>query len=263
MANLPGVYTAKKKNGDIYYRASFTFKSKHISLGSFDTETEANKAYQEALALSSDNSISISSYSKDNALSFTKWVVIINFRDNGIYIKTPVYLKNKLFSYYISPDDVYIFDAEDLFFYSTHTIMKRGGHLFVADFGMQINIASRYGIKSYAVENRDYYFLNGDNHDYRYSNLIIVNKYRGVQVQNQGSDSEYYLTQILINGNYIVGRYNSEIKAAIAYNKAVDILTAKGINKQFEKNYIEGLSSNDYLSIYNSLKISNQIQRFE
>lgn len=263
MTNLQGVYTAKKKNGEIYYRASFTFKSKHISLGSYDSEMMASKAYKEAVALSSDSSITISSYSKDNVLSFTKWVVIINFRDNGIYIKTPIYLKNKLFSYYLSPDDVYIFDVDDLFFYSTHTIMKRGGHLFVADFGMQINIASRYGIKSYAVENRDYYFLNGDNHDYRYSNIIIVNRYRGVQVQNKGTASEFYLTQILINGNYIVGRYNTEIKAAIAYNKAVDTLLAQGINKKYEKNYIDGLSSKDYKQIYNSLKISNQIQTFE
>ena len=40
----PGVYIAKKKDGTIYYRSSFTYKSKHISLGSFATEKEAHKA---------------------------------------------------------------------------------------------------------------------------------------------------------------------------------------------------------------------------
>ena len=40
MKNLPGVFKAQKKNGDIYYRSSITFRSKHISLGSFDNDGE-------------------------------------------------------------------------------------------------------------------------------------------------------------------------------------------------------------------------------
>ena len=43
-----GVYSAKKKDGTIYFRSSFTYKNKHISLGSFATEKEAHKAYLEA-----------------------------------------------------------------------------------------------------------------------------------------------------------------------------------------------------------------------
>ncbi len=39
-----GVYAATKKDGTQYYRSSITFKSKHISLGSFPTETEAARA---------------------------------------------------------------------------------------------------------------------------------------------------------------------------------------------------------------------------
>lgn len=31
---MTGVYEARKKSGEIYYRASFTYKNKHISLGS-------------------------------------------------------------------------------------------------------------------------------------------------------------------------------------------------------------------------------------
>ena len=51
MANLPGVTPATKKDGTIYYRSSMTIQSKHISLGSFPTEEQAAKAYQEAIAI--------------------------------------------------------------------------------------------------------------------------------------------------------------------------------------------------------------------
>ena len=37
-----GVYPACKKNGSIYYRASLTYRSKHISLGSADDEATAD-----------------------------------------------------------------------------------------------------------------------------------------------------------------------------------------------------------------------------
>ena len=44
----PGVFSASKKDGTIYFRSSFTYKNKHISLGSFSTEKDAHKAYLEA-----------------------------------------------------------------------------------------------------------------------------------------------------------------------------------------------------------------------
>ena len=40
-----GVYIAKKKDNTEYYRVSFTFKNKHISLGSFDDIKKAEKVY--------------------------------------------------------------------------------------------------------------------------------------------------------------------------------------------------------------------------
>ena len=46
-SNLPGVFTAKKKDGTIYYRASLTFKRRHISLGSFSCADDASRAYKE------------------------------------------------------------------------------------------------------------------------------------------------------------------------------------------------------------------------
>lgn len=259
MSDNRGVYTAKKKNGDIYYRSSFTFRGRHISLGSYACEAGAAAAYREAVSLT-NSLLTVSDYTDSSSLPFVKWVVIINFRDNGLYIKTPIYLKKNMFYYYLSEQDVYIFDADDLFFYSTHKIMKRGGHLFVADFGMQISIASRYGIKNYAVEGKDYYFINGDNHDYRYSNIAVINRYNGVSVHGRGTAKEHYMAKIHINGDYIIGRYETETEAAIAYNKAVDILCGRGLAKNYEKNYIEALSPEDYRNIYDSINVSYKLR---
>ena len=48
MDKLPGVFTATKKDGSTYYRASITINNKHISLGSYDDASMANRAYKEA-----------------------------------------------------------------------------------------------------------------------------------------------------------------------------------------------------------------------
>ncbi|MDE6698974.1 MAG: hypothetical protein K2J91_05825, partial [Lachnospiraceae bacterium] len=96
-----GVFVAKKKNGEIYYRASFNYKGKHISLGSFVDEDTAHKAYLEAVMLTNTPSFTIERYTDSNILNFEKWVSIINFRDNGIYFKNPIYLRPKYFEYYI------------------------------------------------------------------------------------------------------------------------------------------------------------------
>ena len=56
---LQGVYTAARKDGTIYYRSNITYKSKHISLGSFDSELSASRAYATAstILLKETNSI--------------------------------------------------------------------------------------------------------------------------------------------------------------------------------------------------------------
>ena len=56
---LTGVFQARKKDGSIYYRANITYRSKHISLGSFPLETAAHQAYLEADCLLQDDSIRI------------------------------------------------------------------------------------------------------------------------------------------------------------------------------------------------------------
>ena len=126
MKRLPGVFEAKKKDGSIYYRASITFRSKHISLGSFPTELQAGQAYKEAkLLLETPTALTPDDYPADSCpvLSFAKWISLINFKNNGFYIKTPIYLRSNFFSYYLSPTDVLTFDADDLFYYSNHSIM--------------------------------------------------------------------------------------------------------------------------------------------
>jgi hypothetical protein len=255
---LKGVYLAKKKDGTAYYRSSFTYKNKHISLGSFDNEKDANKAYDEAQYVSLKNSITINMYNENWVLPFEKMVIIINLRDNGIYFGTPIYVRSKFFYYYFSLDYVLKFDIDELFYYSSHKIMKRDGHLFVADYGMQVNILSRYGIRNYAVSGKDYIFLNGDDTDFRHENLQLVNNYFGVEkVIFRGK--ERYRARINIPGYYTIGHYHTEIDAAIAYNKAIDILKNNGINKNYTPNYIEGITASAYAETYSKLKISEKI----
>lgn len=255
---LPGAYLAFKKNKTAYYRSGITFQNKHISLGSFASEQDAHQAYLEASHLLSDFSTTIDNiFSLPTILSFDKGISLLNFRDNHIYFKNPIYLRNNYFVYYLSPSEELKFDIDDLFYYSSHKIMRRQGHLFVNDYGMQINILSRYGIKNYAVAGRDYYFANEDSWDLRYSNIIIVNRYYGVtKITSHGTSS--YKVQIHINGYYTVGTYHSEEEAAIAYNKAVDLAKKSGISKNFQTNYLENYSPREYADIYSQIKISKK-----
>lgn len=257
-----GVFEAKKKNGEIYYRSSLTYKKKHISLGSFSTSREAHKAYLEGNQLINNKTLTILSYGHDHSIPFDKWVIIINFRDNNIYFGKPIYLKQRMFEYYLSPSCILKFDMDDLFYYSSHKIMQRGGHYFVADYGMQVNLVSRYGIKNYAVEGKDFVFINGDKTDFRRENLEIWNSYNGVTIENKNGQYTYTV-RIHINGNYIVGTYNTEIEAAIAYNKAIDILHKKGVRKNYAPNYIEEISAREYAEIYTNVGISKRLLNYK
>ncbi|MBP5331314.1 MAG: hypothetical protein J6Y89_05635 [Lachnospiraceae bacterium] len=251
--NLPGVFRAEKKNGSTYFRASVTYKGKHISLGSFDDENEAHRAYVNASALlgrsengsTGSQNLDISdvlSYETSGApLSFSKWVMLINLRDNGIYCRGPIYLRTRYFDYYIDPRTILRFDAQELFYYTNHAIQRRGGHLFVSDYGSQLNILNRYGVPSYAVKGRDYYFKNGDEYDFRAGNIVIINRYHGVMNETvQGKP--VYTARIHVNGDLIIGRYDEETDAAIAYNKAADTLRANGFTITYIDNYIDDIS---------------------
>ncbi len=258
----PGVYKTTKKDGTIYYRGNITYGGKHISIGSFDTETKCNNAYNEAWMLLRDPEISILQCSSFiNELSFDKCVTLINYRDNKIYIKTPIYLQKNYFLYYLDKSTILKFDNDDLFYYSSHKIQYRGGHMFVSDYGMQYNILGRYGIKPYSVKGKDYLFANGDDTDYRYSNIIVVNKYHGV-FQEERNGKTVYKAKIHLNGDFLIGRYRDEATAAIAYNKAVDLCRSRGMTKSFPTNFITECSPREYADIYTETKISSRLYKF-
>lgn len=255
-----GVYVAKKKNGEVYYRASFTYKNKHISLGSFESMEKANSAYEFATRLI-NSELSIDDYSLDFAIDFEKYVLIINFRDNGIYLSNPIYVRKNYISYYLSLHEEMKFSIDDLFYYMSHKILRRGNHLYVNDYGMQISLRQRYGIKNYAVEGKDFVFCNGDVLDYRYENIKIINTYQGVE-QVLYNKKNCFKVKIHVNGDYIVGYYEDAIKAAIAYNKAADVLKKTGINKNYAINYVDNISGKTYANIYSELEISEKISTF-
>lgn len=274
-ANTTGIYTTTKKDGSIWYRVSITYKNKHISLGGFASYAAASASYNEArhvlyddktYACLQQNPLSpmqpTLNYNPNSPLAFHKWIVLINYRDNDIYIKTPIYLYKKYFLYFLSPKRVLKFDITDLFYYSNHTILARNGYLFVNDYGMQTNILSRYGIRNHSVCGRDYVFVNGDPDDFRYGNLRIINRYYGVQTFTKDGKT-LYKVKIHLAGDYVVGIYENENEAAIAYNKAAQILRDKGLGRNYTSNYIEGISKIEYAKIYASIKISKRIREIE
>lgn len=256
---LKGIYKAYKKNGTIYYRSSITYMNKHISLGSFDDPVSAHNCYLFAKNIVEESNDLLSDYHFDFPLSFSKWVVLHNFRDNRLYFKTPIYLHKSYFSYHLSLTEELFFDIDDLFYYSTHRIHKRNGYYFVNDYGMQISILNRYHIKNHAVKGRDYVFIDHDDHNYRYDNINIINPYYGV-IKEETSTYTSYKSVINVNGVYIIGHYNDIHMAAIAYNKAVDYLDSLvHYNKQFPKNYLVDIDSNAYKDIYKRITLNQKL----
>lgn len=256
-----GVTPARKRNGSEYFRVSLTYRRKHISLGSFPTELEGYAAFREGKEILQNPELSLFDYHFEDAiLSFEKIVVLFNFRDNGIYLKTPIYLRESYFEYWYSVNSIYKFDIDDLFYFSGHKLQKRGGHLFVADYGSQVSILTRYGIRSYAVCGRDFLFVNGDNTDFRMSNIQIINAYYGVEKTDDISPK--YRTRIHINGNYLIGTFETAEEAAIAYNKACDAAHDAGLKKNFPQNYIEQLSPREYAEIYSRITLPKKYRTY-
>ncbi len=259
---LAGVQKAVKKDGTVYYRASITFRGKHISLGSFETSGRANAAYREAGGILKDPQyLPSDAEDREEVLSYQKKISLINFRDNKLYIANPIYIRKRFFEYHYAPGIILKFDQDDLFYYSSHKIQKRGGRFFVVDYALQTGIGMRYGIKTYAVEGRDYRFVNGDPLDYRYENIEIFNTYTGVSC-TEANGQRTYTAKIHLNGDYVIGRYNTAEEAAIAYNKAVDIVKKAGVTRQYVPNYMENISPSEYADIYARIRISDKIRHY-
>jgi len=256
-----GVFPAVKKNGEVYFRASLTYRRKHISLGSFSDPESARAAYLEGRRILETSACRPENYAESSPLPFEKWISLINFRESGLYFSNPICIGHRLISYYLSPYKVLKFDPDDLFYYSSHKIMCRGNHYFVSDYGLQVSIVTRYGIKPYGKEGRDFRFINGDNLDFRRENLEIINRYNGV-TREQKNGQLLYAVRIHIKGNYLVGRYTSEEEAAIAYNKAIDILRKNGVTRKYIPNYVENISPSKYAEIYTRLEISPRLRTY-
>ena len=272
---MRGAYLWKDKSGKIWYRSKISHKGVSVSLGSFATEEEANAACEEARMLyESDISIDRVVLSdrqrkahrdengrRDCFLPGSKVVSIINHRDHHIYIKTPIYIRSSYFSYYLDDGTELKFDMDELFFYSSHRILKRGGCLYVNDLGMQIRLLDRYGIHNFSVAGRDYEFVDKDPCNMMSANILVINPYFGVQKKKAGP-TYYYECSIHLNGDYLIGRFNDVVTAATAYNKAVDYARDHGMKKQFPENYIDGLSPRKYAEIYTSVELPDNFKSF-
>ncbi len=270
-----GLFQTKKKDGTVYYRVNISFKGHHISLGSSEDKSRASRIYEQARVLTVDEEFSekpaggIVSVTerigrilvKYDELNFEKVVSITNLRDNGIYIGNPIYLLEGFFLYFLKPSEVLKFDRDDLFYYSNHRIMKRGGRLFVNDFGMQVSVLARYGVRGHGVKGVDFVFSNGDETDLRYENIQIINPYNGV-FKEDDSGKVSFTAKIHIDGYWLLGSYPDAVTAAIAYNKAVDMAHAAGIKKDYSQNYIEDMSGKNYAAIYSELNISKKYRNY-
>ncbi len=251
-----GIYASTYKNGMTYYRVSITYRNKHISLGSTDDENTAIMRYKLASSILRNNKYILTDYNKtDQSLDFEKWIVIMNFRDNGLYFKTPIYLSKSYFTYYLSRQRELFFDVDDMFFYSTHKIFMRGNYLFVNDYGMQINILSRFGIRNHSSLGKDYLFIDGNPNNFKYENIKINNPYIGVE-QVIINHKPVYKAKIHLKGYVTLGYFQSIHKAAIAYNKAVDfMLRYITPDKNYSKNYIDAISTDEVEFYYTSIKL--------
>ncbi len=243
------------KNSGTEYQLYYKYKNKRIYLGAYQTFALASSAFLEA------EEVVISKISIDCAshltLPFHKVVSLINFRDNGVFFKNPIYICGDYFKYYVSKDTVFSFDNNHLFFFSTNKIAIRGNYIYTQDGITQRNILSRFGIPSHSVCGKDYLFKNNNPYDFRKDNLHIVRHYLGVTyVKKNGLP--VYVTKIFFNKSIVVGHYSSEVEAAIAYNKAADLLT-KHTQTEYMHNDIPYLTQAEYNALYESVTISSYL----
>ncbi len=235
------------------YKVYFVHEAKKIYLGLYDTLEYAENALQEAQdIMHRPKGVTPFHY---HFIDFKKFICLCNFRDYGIYIKNPIYVYNTFFHYYLSKDLFLTFDAKDLLFFSTYKITKRGNYLYTQDNVTQQSILSRFGIPPHSILGTDYRHKNGDCYDFRRENLEIINTYKGVSL-TQKNNKLVYTAKIFIHHTIVIGHYASEIEAAIAYNKAIDMLIRNGSDKNYIKNTIPYLTLSEYNQIYDTLQIS-------
>ena len=107
-------------------------------------------------------------------------------------------------------------------------------------------------LNTVARKDIDFRFVNGDINDFRYANIEIINPYQGVTVETANGITSY-ISKIHINGYNLIGKYDKIEHAAIAYNKAVDMLADNDSTTNYEKNYINDYSNEEYMEIYKKI----------
>lgn len=246
------IYPALSNNKEIY-KAYFVYKKHKIYLGQFLSYESAESALREAAEIS-NSSPGIPDFDKYK-LSYKKIVIICNLRDNDKYFKNPIYLYPAFFHYYLPENCFLIFDLKDLLYFSTYKIYKRGQYLYTQDSISQKNILSRFGIPNHSVAGKDYIFLNGNSYDFRRDNLKVINQFKGVSK----NDKDKYTATIFTDKNITIGHYDSELEAAIAYNKACDMLVSQHILDNPIQNNIEFITRSEHDAIYEKVDVSPKL----
>lgn len=239
----------------IRYRVYYLHQSKKIYIGLYNDLEKATHAYDLASRLL-NNPIPLEACD-DQIIDFKKCVSLINFRENGIYFNNPIYVYPTYFDYYFSVDCKYTFDLKDLFFLTHNKLCQRGNYLYVTLHSRQENLLRRFGILNHASEGKDYIFKNGNPSDFRRENLHLLNHYIGVSFGKKHGKPTY-TSKILFNNYITIGHYDSELEAAIAYNKAVDLLASKCTDSKFIKNDIPYLTRSEYQSLYERIVLSKR-----
>ena len=243
-------------NGNTKYKVYFVYESNKIYLGIYPSMETAQKALEEAqMIMEAPKGPPDFNFF---TLSYQKIVSLCNFRDHRKYIKNPIYLYATYFHYYLSKECILVFDSKDLLYFSTYKIYKRGHYLYTQDSVSQQNILSRFHIPSYSVIGKDYYFKNGNPFDFRRENLISINHYKGVK-QKVKQDQLVYVASIYIDTTLVIGYYASEIEAAIAYNKAIDLLRQQNSPHHYTYNTIPYLTDTEYQVLYEKISVSPRL----
>ncbi|MNL91081.1 hypothetical protein D3C81_08090 [compost metagenome] len=101
-------------------------------------------------------------------------------------------------------------------------------------------------------------FKNGNHFDYSRENLLYTRIYKsstktlGVSKTNNGN----YASKVAYNNKvYHLGTFSSEVEAAIAYNKVLDLLGVKNV----EKNVVD-IPKHDYDRIYKTIRFGTKLK---
>lgn len=258
---MPYIYAVSNKTPP-QYRLYYPYHKHKIYIGLYDLEETALAALSLIESIMAQDAVPFSLQNpkspNESLLPSKKYISLLNLRDNGILIHNPIYIYKDYFKYYLSQSTVLTFDMRDLLFFSTNKIYQRGNYFYTKNTFMQTNLLSRYGIAPHSKLGVHYHFKNNNPYDLRRENLEITSHYKGV-ITTTRQGNTIYITKIFNQKTIVVGHYKTENDAAIAYNKACDILQGTGVMREYARNELPFLTHTEYLEIYNSILISPRL----